>query len=156
MSKIITVIAIAIVSTFFMGCTKDKIDKNISYPDSIYFGKNILNMPDSSVLKVNYYYGFGADLGNDAKLSIIITNYSTEKDSFLNILPVWYWVLGKTPGWVISNYDISLNRQKFTSTQSGKIDAQMKFDSFGKHGICKVEYYENSETITKTKYFFWQ
>jgi len=128
------------------------VQKGISYPDSIYYGKNILTLPDSTILSVTKNYDMGAVLEKDANLSLIITNLSAN-DTATGHIPVWLY--DNNTGWAAQNYT-SNNTQKFISAQTGKIDLEINFDAYGKQGKCKIDFYENSTSITRTKYLKWQ
>jgi len=126
--------------------------KSISYPDSIYYGKNILSLPDSTFLDDTKNYDLGASLEKDANLIIVISNLSSDT---LQNYPIWYY--NNNIGLSAQEYNSSNNTQRFFSTQSGKIDLQIQFLTFGNPGTgkCKIAFYENSDTITRTKYLKW-
>ena len=140
-------------------CKKDSdqsagtVEQGITYPDSVFYGKNILVFPDSTVLTDGAVYGMGAALQKDANLVLVITNLSPV-DSVTGHQPGWFH--GETIGWLAGNYNTANQSQKFTAVQKGKIDMQMNFLSFGFHGLCKIDFYENSTAITRTKYLKWQ
>ncbi len=126
--------------------------KKISYPDAIYHGKNILSLPDSSIIQHSTSYGFAADLEKDATLSIIITDLSAP-DSLGGFFPKWVYGTNTT-GWTVLDWDDG--KQKFIATQTGKVDLEIQFDPGGKSGICRLDFFENATAITKSKYIRWQ
>ena len=129
------------------------VQKGISYPDSIYYGKSILTFPDSTILSTTQNYGLAAILEKDANLTLVFTNLSPT-DTSTGHMPVWFYN-STTNGWAVQNYTTS-NTQKFISSQTGKIDVQMSFFAYGMKGKCKIDFYENSSAITRTKYLKWQ
>jgi hypothetical protein len=155
MKTFVTILFLSMLAV--ISCKKDSttaaLSKGITYPDSVYYGKNILYFPDSTVLLDGQTYGLGASLQQDATLSLIFTNLSGT-DSITGHQPVWFY--GNNTGWIANTYNTSNNTQKFTSAQKGKIDLQISFQSFGIHGRCKIDFYENSTGITHTKYLRWQ
>ncbi len=146
------------VTLTFISCKKDTeqtnpvVQNEITYPDSIYYGKNILSFADSTVLVDQADYEMGATLEKDASLYLIITNYSDTLTTMIQ--PIWYFA--DESGWSVNNYNDLDSTQKFTATQSGKIDLKMFFIANSRVGRCKIDFYENGNTITRTKYFTWQ
>src|ERR1700752_2245260 len=133
--------------------TTTTIQKGITYPDSLYNGKSILTQPDSTILVDSKGYGFSANLEKDASLSIIITDLITTIDTVTGHFPDWSYT--NTTGWTAQSWTAS-NTQKFMATQTGKIDLQIMFSAYGKKGKCRLDFYENSSTVTRTKYLKWQ
>jgi hypothetical protein len=128
------------------------VHEGIAYPDSIYYGKNILSYPDSSVFLDGIDYEIGAVLENHANLSLVITNYPAI-DSASGHSTLWFYT--NETGWSVGDYNDTTNTQKFISSQSGKIDSQIIFSAYGQIGKCKIDFYENGSTITRTKHFSW-
>jgi hypothetical protein len=128
------------------------VEKGISYPDSIYYGKNILSFPDSTVLIEYTDYEMGAVLEKDASLSLVITNYPVIDTATGHVTD---WGYSNPTGLVVTDYDTLNNTQKFISTQTGKIDLMISFLAYGHTGKCKIDFYENGNAITKTKHFTW-
>lgn len=124
-----------------------------SYPDSLFWGKNILAYADSTVLHQNIEYEMGAVLEKNASLVIVITNYPV-LDTIYGHTTMWFY--DQPNGWAVTDYDNVKQTQKFMSTLTGKIDLQIDFQSYGVEGKCKVDFYENGNTITRTKYYFWK
>lgn len=133
-------------------CKKSK-DNSIAYPPSIFFGQNLLSMPDSAFLQDGATYDMGAILGKDAELRIEFTNLSiSDSNSFMS--PVWYF--SQSIGWQNTMYDdFSTPNQKFMTIENGRVNMQFLFYNFGGSGKCKMDMYENSNHITQTKYLFW-
>ena len=156
-----TLTTILFLTTFAVISCKKKSDeqvtpvtlqKGITYPDSIYFGKNILSFPDSTTLSDGTNYEIGAVLEKDASLTLVITNYPV-MDTASGHSTIWfYW---NQTGWTVGDYNDTTNTQKFISTQTGMIDSQISFSAYGQTGKCKIDLYENGNTITRTKHFSW-
>ena len=102
------------------------LQKGIIYPDTVYFGKNILSYPDSTVLFDGTDYEIGAVLGKDASLSKIITNYPVI-DTTTGHSTIWFQT--SKIGWAVSDYNHSTNTQKYISSQTGKIGGQILFSA---------------------------
>ena len=122
----------------------------ITYPDSIFYGNNILSLPDSTVLTSNVNYEMGAVLEKDASLYLIITNYSDTTPT----QPVWY--ISTALGWAVIAYHNLDGTQKFICAQTGKSTVRLIFYDYGHIGNCKIDFYENGNIITRTKHFSWQ
>lgn len=156
MKKMTTILIF--VALAFISCKKEVeqtnpvVQNGITYPDSIYYGKNILSFPDSTVLVDMADYELGASLEKDASLYLIITNYSDTLTTMIR--PVWYF--SDESGWSVTNYNDLDSTQKFTASQTGKIDLKMFFMANSRVGRCKIDIYENGNAITRTKYFTWQ
>jgi hypothetical protein len=149
--RITTLTLLSILAFTLMVSCKKKTKKEdttyINYPGTAYFGTNILALPDGGLGSGTY--GMGAELGKDAQLKIVITNLSTQTNTNL---PQPFWGYQNNIGWVISPYNTT---QTFTSSQIDKVDAELVFIQGGGQGSCKIDIYENSNSITKTKYFHW-
>ena len=120
----------------------------ISYPDSVYFGNNLLNYPDSSILTEGINYELGTILENDASLYLIFTNCSDTT----GLIPCWF--LTHYTGWINGNYNPNYT-QKIIASAGEKNSFLIQFLAFGKTGKCKLDFYENGNTITHTKHFCW-
>jgi hypothetical protein len=149
--KILKFVLFIGVALIVFSCKKSDTDtspqKGISYPDSIIYGRNILSLPDSTLLVSSKSYDLGAILEKDATLSLVITNLSASGASS----PTWFY--DNNTGWSVLDYVTPT--QKFISSQSGKINLQIIFETFGNIAKCKIDFYENSTTITRTKYLKW-
>ncbi len=126
---------------------------SITYPETVLLGNNILALEDSTTLVSGDDYEIGAVLGKDAQLKLILTNLSNSLSGEMG--PIWFFDIDDQ-GWIISDYNESSNNQTLISSSSGKISAFISFESFGYQGACKLDFYENSNTITQTKYYFWE
>jgi hypothetical protein len=142
--------AIFFLMLIIVSCKKKS--NTITYPNSIYYGNNILSYPDGTVFDAGPDYEMGAELGNDASLTLMFTNTSSIDTAVQ--LPVWYY--SEPTGWAVTDYNDVTNTQKFMSTQSGKIDLKILFMSEGTIGSCKIDFYENSTTIKFTKHYLWK
>ena len=133
---------------------KDNItNDSITYPEEVIYGNNFLFLPDSSLLIPEDEYEIGANLGKDAHLKLVITNLSTNPNPE-QMSPIWFLDM-EYEGWNIEYYNEISNYQTFISISTGKISAPISFEVYEGKGACRVDFYENSDTITKTKYFFW-
>jgi len=127
-------------------CKKDKKDK-IEYPESGNFGKNILSLLDSDTLTVSGLYSFAAKLEADANLKIVITNlYSVVGGG-----PSAMWFYSDDDGWNIRDY--TGDHQEFFPYRTGTVDMKIYFEA--PPGKCRIDFYENSDDVTATKYLFW-
>lgn len=81
-----------------LSCKKKSVEEEkqigISYPNSIFYGNNVLSFPDSTLLQYDEDYSMGAVLEKDANLKILMTNLS-ESDS-VGHTAVWFY--GETIG----------------------------------------------------------
>lgn len=127
--------------TINSGCNKEK-NLSISYPINGVYGENVLVLPNSSVLNNIDGYSLSAELGKKAELKIIITNLSGSG-------AVWFFT--SEDGWSVGDY--VGDSQEFTSTKDGKLDLDIVFENGP--GSCRVDYYENSNSVTQSKIFTW-
>ncbi|MFA7273744.1 MAG: hypothetical protein WC044_07735 [Crocinitomicaceae bacterium] len=123
-----------------------KKSKEITYPTNTASGENLLNL---TVVEIDKDYSIAAMLGKKAKLKIVLTNLSPIPANG-GMQPIWFYT--SEQGWTVSDYS-SDNTQTFTSNQTGTIDLNITFIING--GSCRIDFYENSEKITKTKTFTW-
>jgi hypothetical protein len=128
------------------GCNKEE-KISITYPESGVYGENLLSIADSSTLNSINGYSLAAELGKKAELKIVITNLSASGTSGPGA--VWFYAEGV--GWLVSDYTNS--SQQFESTKDGKLDLDLTF--INGPGSCRVDFYENSSSITNTKSFTW-
>ena len=144
-----------------LSCKKDATDPSntpgtvqngITYPDSVIYGKNILSYPDSTILLDGTEYEIGATLETNANLSLVITNYP-ELDSLSGHTTIWFHT--DEIGWTALDYNDVTKTQNYISSQKGNISGLIQFSAFGQTGKCKIDFYENGNTITKTKHFTW-
>lgn len=113
------------------------------------FGTNILALSDSSIVSTNKNYSFLASLEVNASLKIKITNLS-ETDSVGHVA-LWFYDGTTYKNWTISEY--SSSRQIFTAKPAESNNLRMSFQSYYLGGCCRIDFYENSETITKQNIF---
>ena len=120
------------------------------------YGSNILEIDRkvsaefSVYVSANQQHSLGAILGQKENLKVVITN--TTEESNTNELKAT-WVCSDSDGWNIENYQLD-DTQTFTSIKTGEIKLNISFIGVNP-GSCKVEFYENSSTITKTTYLRW-
>ena len=124
----------------------------ITYPDtaiydnsSMTYGRNILSMPDSSVLLETTNYTIAASLETDAHLRLVFTNYSSHDSTF------WYYI--NPQGFTVTNLDSVTT--EIVSNQSGNIYMPINFVANGYTGSAKIDFYENGNVLTRTKHFTW-
>lgn len=130
-------------------------NNSITYPDSIYYGKNVLALPDSAVIDTVNSNSFGAILGNDATLKVKITRLAPRIQG--QIPPLWFYVESPAVWFVQSDPSGGGDSiQTFTALLKGKIDLEIYFSRYGQKGSARLDFYENSNSITKTKYIKWQ
>src|SRR6185369_1725302 len=134
-----------------LACKKEPQNK-ITYPSSVLHGQNILSLSDGTSLSQSAAYEIGASLEKDANLSIVMTNYPVV-DSASGHSTEWFY--SDNAGWIISDFINSTQTQKFTSSQTGKISSTILFESYGRTGSCKIDFYENGNSISSTKHFSW-
>lgn len=138
----------------FTGISCQKTSKTIDYPQSGFFGKNILSLPNESVVDADIDNSMAAVLGDKASLKLRFTNLSVS-DNALSSLPIWGY--GQETGWFSTQYDDNGGTQSFEASLTGKIDLQILFMRWGNSnpGRCRIEFLENSTTVTKTIYLNW-
>ncbi|HOZ30009.1 MAG TPA: hypothetical protein PLL66_03750 [Bacteroidales bacterium] len=153
-TNILIIVAIAFIcANAFYSCDKEEEPLNgITYPSSSTFGTNILSLSDSTNLASITDYSFSASLESEATLTIKITNLS-ETDSVGHVA-TWFYNAANVDNWDVSDY--SSNSQTFNAKPSVDNDLNISFQSYYLGGTCRIDFYENSETITKTKYFVWE
>ncbi len=129
-----------ILTSFNLGCNKEK-KLSITYPSSGTYGENVLALSDNSSLIDINGYSLCAELGEKAELKIIITHLSGTGE----------WFYADKNGWTVNSY--SGGSQYFQSNKDGKIDLDITFENGP--GSCKVDFYENSSSVTYSKTFTW-
>ena len=128
------------------GCNKEK-NLLITYPTNGSFGENVLALTDNTNLLSGSDYSFSAELGKKAELKIVITNLSGPGGAS----PGAVWFYTSENGWVVGSY--STENQQFESNKDGEIDLNIIFENGP--GSCRVDYYENSSSVTNSKSFIW-
>lgn len=141
----IKIIAITVIVLFIFSCNKNDV---ITYGSPTIYGDNLLSL--SGQITISKPYSFGAKLEKSATLKIILTNLSVQTNTS-QPLPIWYY--NSADGWSITNYDFTNNVQTFVNSRTDHIDLQIGFA--GTPGVCKIDFYENSNNITKTKQITW-
>jgi hypothetical protein len=121
---------------------------SITYPQSTNYGENLLARTENYVEK-GESYSLEADLTKRCDLKIVITNTS-EINTNPDANPP-KWAFNNNKGWTIGNYESK--SQTFTTTVIGKNDLNIVFS--GEEGSCRIDYYENTSTITRTKTISW-
>lgn len=114
----------------------------IEYPATGSYGENILDLDKDSYSGANF--SLSSNLAEGAELKIKITALGTG---------IWYYALGSSNNWTITQFDEITKSQYFTAIDSGKsCDLNMLFDS----GTFLIEYFEmgvtepnRTKTITK-------
>lgn len=140
---------LALLTVIFVLLFSCKKTKEITYPTTMEYGDNVLAIETDTISNL-VNYSFGAELGKKASLKVVLTNLSIQTNPSLS-KPVWFY--SNEQGWVVSDYS-SNDTQTFTSNKDGKIILDMSFSDT--LGTFKIDYYENSESVTKTKYLSWQ
>jgi hypothetical protein len=133
----------------------------IDYPETGINGDNILYLPKTVCNSgVNNTYSLAANLPKSATLKIKITSLSTSDTSI--VVPadtgqtdtdvtkaVWYYMLGSSINWSISDFNFNSYTQTFTAIEPDKsCDLKMFFEK----GSFLIEYFEmNSSQPTRGK-----
>lgn len=141
--KIIYLLVVAI--AFLFACNKE--NQKIEYPPTGMYGRNVLSIPNGDTISSTSYFSMAAELGRRAELKIVITNLPVQPGGS----PISNWFYSDENGWSISQY--SNDKQEFISNKSGLIDLNLVF---GREGKCKIDVYENSESITWSVILFWK
>jgi hypothetical protein len=121
---------------------------SITYPKSTNYGENLLARTENYVEK-GESYSLEADLTKKCDLKIVITNTSEINTDPEADPPKW--AFNNNKGWTIGNYESKA--QIFTTTVIGKNDLNIVFS--GEEGSCRIDYYENTSSITRTKTISW-
>lgn len=140
-------IALAFIVGFFLiSCEKNN---EIFYPPSGLHGPNLLVKGASSSLTPNENLSMRADLNKQSRLKIIISNTSNYTGPAANA-PIW--VTSGENNWNLSSYQSHL--QEFTTTRrADRADLAIKF--INSPGSARIDFYENSNQITKTIMVSW-
>ncbi|MEN9988584.1 MAG: hypothetical protein RLZZ585_1623 [Bacteroidota bacterium] len=125
-------------------CNKDK-KLEITYPVSGTYGTNLLAFTGDSVLTSPVTYSFHADLGTKATLKVVVTKIETPGTT-----PNAVWFFDSEDGWNIGEFNGT--SQQFEATKTGAIDLNMVFMNTG---TCRIDFYENSSSVTKSKVISW-
>jgi hypothetical protein len=115
--------------------------------EKVYFAKRLCN--NYWLTDIRLLGGFGKRCKRINK-----NNRFNSTDSINRHFPKWYYAAFAV-GWVASS--LERGTQTYTATQTGKIDLQIMFDSVDYVEVaCRLDFYENSSSITKTKYLILQ
>jgi hypothetical protein len=136
---------LAVLTLIFLtlGCNKQE-KLAISYPTNGLNGINVLALTSDSLEVAPVNYSMNAVLGEKAQLKIVITKLASPSSN-----SVWFYD-AMTDGWIGGDFDGT--SQEFISTKTGNIDLDLEFQG---QGTCRIDYYENSKTVTKSKVFSW-
>jgi len=146
MMKRISIYTIAVLLTALnFGCTKERMA--IAYPSSGTYGENILALSNNSILNNVDGYSLSAELGKKAELKIVFINLS----SSVTEGPGAVWFYGEGDGWIVGDH--AGNSQQFESNKDGELHLDIIFENGP--GSCRVDFYENSSSISNSKTFSW-
>jgi hypothetical protein len=114
----------------------------IDYPEEGLYGKNILSLNDT--IYGGDYFSLAANLAEGTSLKIKINGFDSA---------MWYYAVGSSNNWSITQFDYETKSQEFTAIESDhSCDLNMLFDN----GKFLIEYFEmgatsptRSKTITK-------
>jgi hypothetical protein len=130
----------------FVSCEKNN---EIYFPPNGLHGPNLLVKGASSVLTADENYSMRADLSPQSKLKVIFTNTSTYTGPVANAPK---WIISGENDWNVSSYVSHV--QEFSATRKAtKADLAIKF--VNSPGTAKIEFYENSNDVTKTIMVTW-
>jgi len=144
-------VILAITVSFFISCSDEDIptsvvDDEITFPDTGFYGTNILN-EDSTVFNENNTYSFMADIPLNTYLNVVMENHS---DSSGN------WIMSASNGW---NYSTDVENKKVKYISYGQIIADFRFGFSLSNGFgaATIKFYKNDETTPfRTKDITWQ
>lgn len=132
-----------LLSFVFILISSCKKRKEIEYPATLAYEENALTLTN---VIAGETYSFGAKLGKKAELKIVLTQVAGNGEM------VWGIGLNDQNGWKIDPYVYETKSQTFKSTESGEINLKIVFPS---PGACRVDYYENSNSLTKSEILYW-
>jgi hypothetical protein len=134
---------------FGLGVSSCEKNNEIYFPPNGLHGPNLLIKGASSALTPNSNYSMRADLSPQSKLKVIFTNTSTYTGPVANAPK---WVISGENDWNVSSYVSHV--QEFSATRKAtKADLAIKF--MNSPGTAKIEFYENSNEVTKTIMVTW-
>ncbi len=142
--KILRTISVISILIIIGSCTKKGV---VTYPVSANWGENLLSM--SGQLVKGESYSVEANLSRKTTLKIVIVNTSAQDANTSIPLPTWAFAYQK--GWTAGNKENG--QQTFETIVKGNNDMKMVFQ--GSPGSCRIDFYENSSTITNTKTYNW-
>lgn len=152
MTRLITIGLFALLITSLYQCKKSESKEltqiGITYPEVGLYGHNILQLPDSSIVKLDSTYSLTANLENYASLKVVFTKLNERNWSG------WFYALGTNINWQVSTFNSETNQQTFTSNDDGVLDLQLMFSDTT--GRFRIDYFENSATsATASKTIFY-
>lgn len=131
---------------FLFSCEKNN---EIYYPPQGLHGPNLLIKTANSALTPESNYSMRADLNKQSKLKVVITNTSNYTGPTATAPK---WIVSGENEWTVGSY-IS-HTQDFTANRRvTKADLAIKF--INSPGTAKIEFYENSNSVTKTILVSW-
>ena len=122
-------------------CDEDEVKASIEYPDTGFYGVNILTKERTSYTTENS--SFQAKIPVGQKLKVVIT-------SLTPTFPTGTWYIGSPNNWAPSAFDINTYTQIFQSIDGGLTSTLLMYFYVGRF---RIDYYENdstSPTATKT------
>lgn len=119
----------------------------VGYPVSQNYGENLLTLDKDSLIP-GKSYSLEVELSRKSELEIIITNLGTEDEPSVVTSK---WKYDYNDGWTIGNY--ANGQQSFRTIDPGVSDLKIVFQ--GTEGAIRIDYYENSSNITKTRKLEW-
>ena len=122
-------------------CDEDVVEASIEYPDTGFYGVNILAKEKTSYTTENS--SFQAKIPEGQKLKVVVT-------SLTPTFPTGVWGVGSFNNWAVSTFDINTYTQIFQSIDGGLTSTLLIYFYTGSF---KIDYYENdasSPTATKT------
>ena len=129
-----------------VSCEKNN---EIYYPPQGLHGPNLLTKGATAVLATEENYSMRADLSPQSKLKIVFTNTTNYTGPAANA-PKWI-ISGENDWNSVSN---TSDVQEFTTTKrASKADLAIQF--LNSPGTAKIEFFENSNQVTKTMLVSW-
>lgn len=117
----------------------------ISYPETGINGDNILSL-SKTTYNSKSDFSLAAQLAKGTSLKIKITSLSSDTSN--TVKAYWFYALGSSINWSISDFDQTAFTQTFTAINSGQsCDLKMEFNG----GTFLVEYFEMNSTVATRK-----
>lgn len=140
------ILPVLLLMLFLASCKKSQ---EITYPEYGAYGQNILALPNNSTYDFNENFSMHALLNKRSKLKIVITNLSETSPG--QPMPVWFYEISVN-NWKVSDY--ANDAQVFTSVKGSK-ECDLSISFYGATGSAQIDFYENSETVSRTKIINW-
>lgn len=132
----------------------------ITYPSQGLYGPNLLSLTDSVyTFSTTQYQSLNAHLPKPILLKVKITSlgdsvYDSGRDTvppyYKLVYPNWYYVMGSSINWTITDFDPIAHTQTYTANLS---DADCDLRITLERGRYLIEYFENnSSSVTRRKY----